>query len=230
MIPLLRLAWRESRTARRRLLLYMSSISLGVAALVAIDSFSENVIRSVHEQSRALLGGDVAQTRRAPATPKITRLLDSLAKAGIPSVTATNFASMALVNRSGGTRLVQVHAVSPGYPFYGQIITSPAVAWGTLQAAHNVIVDPALLVSLDAQIGDTVTLGQAKFEITGSLKSVPGDVGISSIVGPRVYIPERFVPETQLIVFGSRAEYETLFKLPENVSRNLFVARYSPRM
>ena len=33
------LAWRESRTARRRLLLYMSSISLGVAALVAIDSF-----------------------------------------------------------------------------------------------------------------------------------------------------------------------------------------------
>ena len=52
-------AWRESRTARRRLLLYMSSISLGVAALVAIDSFSENTIRSVHEQSRALLGGDV---------------------------------------------------------------------------------------------------------------------------------------------------------------------------
>src|SRR6187402_2404273 len=92
---LLSLAWRESRTARRRLLLYMSSISLGVAALVAIDSFSENVIRSVHEQSRALLGGDVAQTRRAPVTLKITALLDSLSKAGIPSVTATNFASMA---------------------------------------------------------------------------------------------------------------------------------------
>ena len=29
---LLKLAWRESRTARRRLLLYMSSISLGVAS------------------------------------------------------------------------------------------------------------------------------------------------------------------------------------------------------
>jgi len=40
---LLSLAWRESRTARRRLLLYMSSISLGVAALVAIDSFASNV-------------------------------------------------------------------------------------------------------------------------------------------------------------------------------------------
>jgi putative ABC transport system permease protein len=120
--------------------------------------------------------------------------------------------------------------VSPGYPFYGDIITAPASAWGTLHAAHNILVDPALLVSLDAQIGDTVSLGQAKFEITGSLKSVPGDVGISSIVGPRVYIPERFVQETQLIVFGSRVEYETLFKIPENFSRNLFVARYGPRM
>ena len=63
---LFRLAWRESRTARRRLLLYMSSIALGVAALVAIDSFAGNVGRSVREQSRALLGGDVSFSSRAP--------------------------------------------------------------------------------------------------------------------------------------------------------------------
>ena len=76
------LAWRESRTARRRLLLYMSSISLGVAALVAIDSFSDNVIRSVHEQSRALLGGDVmAHAQRAADTKRVDSLRDSLARA-----------------------------------------------------------------------------------------------------------------------------------------------------
>jgi putative ABC transport system permease protein len=224
------LAWRESRTARRRLLLYMSSISLGVAALVAIDSFSDNVIRSVHEQSRALLGGDFQAERRAPPTKKVAALLDSLASKGIPSTTATNFASMALVERTGGTRLVQVHAVAPRYPFYGNIITEPAAAWRGLQSGYNIIVDPALLVSLDARVGDTVSLGVTRFEITGSLKSVPGDVGISAIVGPRVYIPERYVGETQLLVFGSRAEYETLFKLPENYSPSLFSARYGRRM
>ena len=58
-LPLLGLAWRESRYTRRRLLLYMSSISLGVAALVAIDSFAGNITRSVREQSRALIGGDI---------------------------------------------------------------------------------------------------------------------------------------------------------------------------
>src|SRR4051794_22184689 len=120
---LLDLAWRESRTARRRLLLYMSSISLGVAALVAIDSFSENVILSVHEQSRALLGGDVRAQRNSAPTKAVDSLLDSLRGVGIPSATATDFVSMALVPRTGGTRLVQVHAISNGYPFYGTITT-----------------------------------------------------------------------------------------------------------
>src|SRR5689334_4610752 len=224
------LAWRESRTARRRLLLYMSSISLGVAALVAIDSFSENVIRSVHEQSRALLGGDVMLTRNAPRTKAVDSLIDSLTRRGAATTTATNFVSMALVPRSGGTRLVQVHAVAPGYPFYGQIITEPESAWGALQSGPNVAVDPSLLISLDAHIGDTLSLGNAKFVISGTLKSVPGDVGISAAIGPRVYIPERYVAETGLLVFGSRAEYETLFKLPPTISSEIMPARFSKRL
>ncbi len=223
------IAWRESRTARRRLLLYMSSISLGVAALVAIDSFSNNVIRSVHDQSRALLGGDVSANRNAPLTKGLDSLLDSLGKHGIPHATSTDFASMALVPRTGGTRLVQVHAVSAGYPFYGKIVTEPASAYANLLSGKNVIVDPSLLVSLDAQIGDSVTLGNASFTISGILKSVPGDVGISAAIGPRVYMPERDVAATGLVVFGSRADYEVLFKLPEKSDPNAFVSQFRNR-
>ena len=76
------LAWRESRTARRRLLLYMSSISLGVAALVAIDSFAGNVTASVKDQSRALAGGDLTFTSNDPFSPRADSLLDSLARIG----------------------------------------------------------------------------------------------------------------------------------------------------
>ena len=224
------LAWRESRTARRRLLLYMSSISLGVAALVAIDSFSENVIQSVHEQSRALLGGDVMAVRNAPRTPAIDSLLDSLRSVNIPSAVSTNFVSMGLVQRTGGTRLVQVHAVSAGYPFYGKVTTNPASGWPNLQSGRNAAVDPALLVSLDAHVGDTLSLGNSKFLITGSLVNVPGDIGISAAIGPRVYIPEKYLAETGLLTFGSRADYQTIFKLPEQIGRPFFIARFQPRM
>src|SRR5688572_21127336 len=128
MLKLVGLAWRESRYARRRLLLYMSSISLGVAALVAIYSFAQNVQRSVREQSRELLGGDVSisSLRKFPAT--VDSLLDSLQRSGTEIAREISFPSMGLIQRTGGTRLVQVRGISTNYPLYGKIITAPGTA------------------------------------------------------------------------------------------------------
>src|SRR5438105_4747697 len=89
---LLDLAWRESRTARRRLLLYMSSISLGVGALVAIDSFASNTQRSVREQARTLLGGDISLTTRQNYPKPVLAALDSLRREGIGVTDVTTFA------------------------------------------------------------------------------------------------------------------------------------------
>src|SRR3979411_978478 len=115
---LLARAWKESRTARRRLLLYMSSISLGVGALVAIDSFASNTQRSVHEQARTLLGGDMSLQSRTPYPKPVLTALDSLRHEGSGVVDLTSFTSMGIVQRTGLTRLVQIDAVTPGYPFY----------------------------------------------------------------------------------------------------------------
>src|SRR5918999_1643280 len=138
----LNLAWRESRTARRRLALYMSSISLGAAALVAIDSFAANMTASVREQARALLGGDVSLTSRQPLPEQIEQLVDSIAQGGVGVTEVTSFASMALIPRSGLTRLASIRAVGNGYPFYGEITTEPAGRWARLQQGRHAIVDP----------------------------------------------------------------------------------------
>ena len=212
------LTWRESRGARRRLLLYMSAISLGVAALVAIDSFAENVTESIREQSRSLLGGDIAFTSRRPLTNEQKAIIDSMQKRNKAQLArVVTFPSMGLVQRSGKTRLVQVRAVSPNFPFYGVITTTPANRWRTLQSGPVALVDPSLLVALDTRIGDTLSLGMMKFVIGGTLKDVPGTPGVAEIIGPRVFISERYLPETQLLVFGSTAEYSVLARLPSSL-------------
>jgi putative ABC transport system permease protein len=211
---LLRLAWRESRTARRRLALYMSSIAFGVAALVAIDSFAGNVTRSIREQSRTLLGGDMALQARAAFPGVVDTLLDSLRTEGVTAARVTTFASMALAEPSGGTRLVQVRAVSPGYPFYGTIETMPARAWARVHDDALAFVDPSLLVALDAAVGDSLRLGQKMFVIAGTLGNVPGDAGITAVIGPRVYVSDRWLEATALLRYGSRAEYDAVLKLP----------------
>ncbi|HEY3286222.1 MAG TPA: FtsX-like permease family protein [Gemmatimonadaceae bacterium] len=225
-----RLAWRESRTARRRLLLYMSSISLGVAALVAIDSFASNTQDSVRAQSRSLLGGDVAFSSNQKFPAAIDSLFDSLATSGLATARVTTFGSMAFVERTGGTRLAQVRGITANYPLYGEVATEPAGAWRRLRDAPVAVVDPTLLVALDARVGDTLTVGYAKFEIAGAITSVPGDPGIASAIGPRVFVADRWLSETQLLGFGSRAQYEAFVRLPPGVNSPQWAAPLRPQM
>ena len=53
------MAWRDSRRNISRLLLFISSIVIGIAALVAINSFSENLQADIDAQAQTLLGADL---------------------------------------------------------------------------------------------------------------------------------------------------------------------------
>jgi putative ABC transport system permease protein len=188
----------------------MGSIAFGVAALVAIDSFAANVTQSVREQSRSLLGGDLSLASRGPLPPVAHEVIDSLRAKGAREARVTSFASMAVDRRTGLTRLVQVRAITSNFPLYGAVLTDPSTAWATLRSQEAAVVDPALLVALDGHIGDTVALGYGHFVIAGTLRTVPGDAAIAAAIGPRVFIPEADLAVTQLLTFGSRAEYKTV--------------------
>jgi putative ABC transport system permease protein len=216
-------AWRESRFARRRLFLFLSAVSLGVAALVAVQGFASNMLRGVRLEARALLGADVRLSSREPFGERTEAFLDSLAASGAPVARMTSFASMAFVPRTGGTRLVQVRAPEAGYPFYGTIETAPAGQWGSFLAGRNAIVDPSLLTALRASVGDSLSIGQARFRIAGTLEKVPGDAQIASAFAPRVYIPAAHLGETELLGFGSRVDYDAFVRLPETTDAELLL-------
>ena len=209
----LRMAGREIRAAPRRLLLLTASVAVGVAALVAIDAFTENLRDSVRDQARALLGADLALTSRRPLPAPAEAVLDTLTARGGTVARLTSFSGMAYVPRTAGTRLVQVAAVEGGYPFYGTIRADPATAWRDLPRGGSVVVDPSLLTGLGARIGDTLALGETRFLISGSVVSAPGSAGLRAAFGPRIYISARDLPATRLLGFGSRAEYEAYVRL-----------------
>jgi putative ABC transport system permease protein len=59
------MAWRDSRRYKGRMCLFVLSIAIGVAALVALGSFWINVKDAINDQARALLGADLqVQTRQ----------------------------------------------------------------------------------------------------------------------------------------------------------------------
>src|SRR5690554_3497349 len=110
-IWLFKMAWRDSRSNRARLFLFMAAIIVGVAAQVAITSFRENLHESVNEQSRELLGADIEIEHNAPFHPDLQSYLDSL---GGEESTAISFNSMAFFPKNRSTRLSQITALEGG--------------------------------------------------------------------------------------------------------------------
>jgi putative ABC transport system permease protein len=226
------LAWREARSSRRRGALLVVAVAVGVAALVAINSFTDTVRTSVRNQARALLGADLVLSSYQPFSEATEARLEELRRAAGPPparvARAVSFGAMARVPGGGATRLVQVQAVDPGYPFYGTIETAPPGEWGRLAGTGGAVADPSLLVALGIEVGQDFALGNAVFTLRATVENMPGDVGVRSALGPRVFISRRRVAETGLLGFGSRAGHRAYLKIPATADAQKLAERFRP--
>ena len=208
---LFRMAWRDSRRSRARLLLFMASIVLGIAALVGINSFGDNLARSVSEQARELLGADLVLSANQPFAAGLEPALSKLGSARTREVA---FASLVQFRPGKGTRLAQVRARDGGF-FYGDWDTQPRAAatrFADPNAAPGALVDDALLVQFGAKISDSVQVGQVTLPIIGRVLKTPGQSGIASAVAPTVFLPLAQVTATGLVQRGSRVQYKRSYR------------------
>ena len=220
---ILKLAWRDSRRQRGRLLLFVSSIIIGIAALVAINSFSENLQKDINGQARELLGADLAIDGLSPPPPSVTKVMDSI---GGTRSRVISFLSMAYFPQKEGTRPVQVKAQEGVYPFYGSLKTEPVAAATAFQKEHKALIDNTLKFQFDLNVGDSVKIGERTYEIGGVVISAPGRLGLQSAVAPSVYLPLSDVDSANLLVRGSRVQYQYFFKLAgqgdlSNLTKNI---------
>jgi putative ABC transport system permease protein len=230
---LLALARREARGARRRGLLAVVAVAIGTGALVAINSFADNLRDSVRREARALLGADLVLSAAGPFTERAEALLEELRRATSPPadvVRTVSFGAMALKPGGATTRLAQVRGVDPGHPFYGEVATSPAGEWERLAATGGAVADPSLLVALGAAVGDEIAIGEARFVLRATIESMAGDVSLRTAFGPRVFIPRARVDETGLLATGSRARYEAHLRLPPGTDARKVAERFRPQL
>jgi putative ABC transport system permease protein len=224
---ILRLAWRDSRRNRGRLLLFISSIIVGIAALVAINSFSENLQKDINGQARELLGADLAVNGLTPPTPSVKRAMGSISG---EQTRLVSFLSMAFFPKSEGTRPVNVKAVSGKYPFYGKLETEPVIAATTFQNGRKALVDNTLRIQFGLEIGDSVRIGERGYEIVGHIISAPGRAGIGASIAPAVFLSLNELDSVNLLQRGSRVEYSFLYKLTDKTNTDALVKQLKPTL
>ncbi len=204
------MAWRESRTARKRLVVFSTSISLGIAALVALACLGRNLRDAIEAQSKSLLGADLVFMRREPFAPEDRRLIQRF---GGKIAEETSFSTM--LSLESGTRLVNARAISGEFPFYGTLETDPPSAADAFHRGEGILVEQGVLFQFGAKTGDPARLGQHSFRILGALKRAPGDTVAFSTLAPRVYLPGKDLESTRLLQPGALARHRILIALPD---------------
>lgn len=223
---LLKMAWRDSRKNRSRLFLFISSIVLGIAALVAIYSLGDNLRQNIDNQAASLIGADLSLYGNSPVTGKVKKLVDSL---GTERSEERSFASMILFPKNGGNRLAQVKALQGNFPYYGELETIPVDAGRNFRKGKQAIVDQTLMLQYEAKVGDSIKVGEVTFEIAGILQKAPGQTGLTSTVAPSVYIPMQYLEATGLMQKGSRVAYRYYIHYPPKTDVEGIVEKLKPR-
>ncbi len=210
-----KMAWRDSRRSRARLLLFVSAIVAGVAALTAVRTLSENLKADVNREARNLLGADLVIQGNFPLPDTLFERLKGTP--GVEVARVFNLLSMAYFPKNDGTRLVNVRATDAAYPFYGTWKSAPADAWQTYQQSGQpqALLEHSLLLQFGLQPGDTVRLGTQAFAIVGDLLSRPGRAGIGSALAPTAFIPFDYLDDTDLVQKGSRIWYQYYARVPD---------------
>lgn len=208
---LFKMAWRDSRRSKSRLFLFISSIIIGIAALVAINSFSDNLKDDINSQAKELLGADL-ELGSNDSTFNYG-LVDTLAH----EVSYENsFASMVFFPKNQESRLVDVRALEGDFPYYGKIETEPVNAEATFRdGERKALVDQSVMIQFDVEVGDSIRIGLVNFKIEGSLISSPSQSLGATLVAPAVYIPLRYLDDTELIQRGSRVYYRRFYKFTD---------------
>jgi putative ABC transport system permease protein len=226
-VPVLawRLARRELRGGLRGFRVFLACLALGVAVIAGVGSLSAAVRAGLTADARAMLGGDVElHLVHRSATPEQRSYLD---RGGRVSE-VVQLRAMARTEDGSERSLVELKAVDPAYPLYGEVGLDPPQPLKEAVARRDghfgAVVAPGLLARLKLKIGDPIRVGDATFVTRATLGHEPDAATAGFEFGPRVIVATPALAETGLLAPGALVSYSYRLRLPPKADTASWVA------
>ena len=200
----------------KELLWLFIALVLSVAALSSVSFLADRLQRSFEIDGRTLLASDLLI---AADQPIATQLIEEANAKKLGIAQTIVFPSM--VSHGSESKLSSLKAVSNAYPLRGKLqisrqdVRSNDKNYSVLEVTgmppkNMVWVDPAVLISLQAKIGDRLTIGDRQFQIDAVIVRELDRGAAFMNFAPRVMISLDDLASTGLIGFGSRVTYRLL--------------------
>ncbi len=200
----LKLSWRELRGGLLGFRLFVACLALGVASIAGIGSLSSAIVAGLERDGRLLLGGDIEfRLIHREAEPRERAFLNAQGRV------SETVQMRAMAHRAQGdtSTLVELKAVDQAYPLVGQVMLQPALPLADVLRRDGDVfgaaVDEATLVRLEAQLGDVIGIGQAKFKLNAVIEREPDRATEGLTLGPRVLASRAALDASGLVQPGS---------------------------
>ncbi|WP_379543405.1 ABC transporter permease [Psychrobacter sp. R86515] len=183
--------------------LFLLTLTLSLATYLTLDSVQQSVDSYINDNQRALVGGDLILNSKQDWPSEVLSQVETVAD----TQTVYDYQFSAMLVNDEQTLLASVKAVSPSYPLYGTAeLASGQPLWDQL-TSDSVIVAPEVLSSLQADVGDRITIGDAQFTISDVLTKEPDRPLTTFGFGGRVLMKQDALPSTNLLGQRSRINY-----------------------
>ncbi len=212
---------REIRSSWQRLLFFFLCIALGVGSVVALRSLIQNLTQVVGNDARSLMTADVEVGSTNDFSPTDIATIEEVV-ARFPIVEERNEVittlSMARPSNPSNESLefVELKGIEPPFPLVGTFLMSDGKPFNfELLEDRGAVLARVLLEELSVKVGDKVRIGEAEFDVRGTIDDEPGG-STGFRLGARVFVEKKAFDEAGITRNSSRVRRRILYRTSDN--------------
>ena len=171
----LRVALLDLRGDVRHFGILIACLALGTCTIAAVGSVGAALQDAIVRDATVLMGGDLEASRAdRRATPEERAFLNTL------GATAEEDDSNGRATAGDNSAFLDIVGVDNNYPLVGRVDSpqlskgeKPAALLASKDGAWGAIISPIALTRLGIKVGDDFSIGQTKYQVRGTLNSLP---------------------------------------------------------
>ncbi|MEM1020245.1 MAG: FtsX-like permease family protein [Pseudomonadota bacterium] len=220
-----RFAMREMRGGLAGFRVFIACLALGVAAIAAVGGVTQGILDQLNIKGQEILGGDVdiRLNQRTATDAEFDYLLQNSEQL----TRVMRLRAMARAEESGGRTLVELKAVEDAYPLYGDLVLktddkktgdTQSTVFEKRDGAWGAAIEETLLSRLKVDVGDTLAVGNTRYQIRAVIEKEPDKPNEGFQLGPTLMVPYASMEETGLIRLGSLIRHHYRLRLAPSVN------------
>ncbi|MCK8062409.1 MULTISPECIES: FtsX-like permease family protein [Vibrio] len=188
------------------------ALILVIASIFALSALAERMEQVIVKQGKDALTADAVFVSANPIPDTLLTSTENLERS-----TMTRFATMAFSDN--GMQLISVRAVDDNYPLMGELVLDNNPSGRVKE--NQLWLDERIMAQLDVKSGDSVTIGDADFTVSGAVLMEPGLSFNPFQQIPSAYIHQKDVEKTGAIQVGSRVQYRLFLQADDKTLKGL---------